>query len=106
VGSVGAARPQAALGRRLIIVVAAIDAATGVILSGPDVVSRGFVYVRESEELLREAREIARRAIESCAGKGAREWNAVKQQTRDDLSKFLYNKTKRSPMILPVLQEI
>ena len=90
----------------LIIVVASIDAKTGRILAGPDVVSRGFVYVREAEDLMREAREIARKSIEASTAKGVRDWSAVKQQTRDDLSKFLYGKTKRSPMILPVLQEI
>lgn len=92
----------------LIIAVAAIDAATGDILSGPDVVSRGFVYVRESEELLAGARQVCRQALASCAAstQGAREWSNLKQAVRDQLGGYLFNKTKRRPMILPVIQEI
>lgn len=92
----------------LIIAVAAIDSATGDILSGPDVVSRGFVYVRESEELLAGARQVCRQALASCAAstQGAREWSNLKQAVRDQLGGYLFNKTKRRPMILPIIQEI
>ena len=91
----------------LIIAVAAIDAKTGAVISGPDIVSRGFVYVRESEELLTSAKQVCRQALTSTAnGQGGREWSNLKQAVRDQLGGFLYTKTKRRPMILPIIQEI
>lgn len=90
----------------LIVVVMAMDASTGELLSGPDLVSRGFVYVRESEAMMNEARDIARSAIERCQQNGSRDWSTIKQKVRDDLSDFLYSRTKRRPMILPVIQEV
>lgn len=93
----------------LIIAVAAIDAKTGAIISGPDIVSRGFVYVRESEELLTGAKQVCKQALSTTATNpqsGGREWSNLKQAVRDQLGGFLYNKTKRRPMILPIIQEI
>lgn len=90
----------------LIIVVCTIDGGTGTILSGPDIVSRGFVYVRESEELMDTARKLAYQSVESCAEEGVREWSAIKIRIRDSLSKFLYERTRRSPMILPIITEV
>lgn len=90
----------------LIVVVAAIDIENGLLISGPDIVSRGFVYVRESEELMEKTRSVAKGAISRCFENGSNEWNEIKTQVRDDLSKFLYQKTKRKPMILPIIMDV
>lgn len=90
----------------LMIVVVAIDSKTGAVLAGPDIVSRGFVYVRESDELLAEAKQLCRQAVGTAGAGGEREWANIKQQVRDQLGTFLYNKTKRRPMILPIIQSI
>nr|WP_262394704.1 RNase J family beta-CASP ribonuclease [Youxingia wuxianensis] len=90
----------------LIVVVCTIDQATGEIVAGPDIISRGFVYVREAEVMMNEARDIARQTIEDCTRNNVREWGNIKQQVRDALSSYFYNRTKRSPMLLPVIQEI
>ncbi len=90
----------------LIVVVTTIEQATGQIAAGPDIISRGFVYVREAEDMLSEAREIVRQTIESCMQNNVREWGNIKTQVRDALSSYFYNRTKRSPMILPVIQEV
>lgn len=90
----------------LIIIVATIDSASGELLSGPDVVSRGFVYVRESEDLIEDARRIAYESILRCQYKHIREWNTIKNRIRDDVSRLMYEKTKRSPMILPIIMEV
>ena len=90
----------------LIVVVAAIDIDNGILISGPDIVSRGFVYVRESEELMEQSRTAARDAINYCFDNDTREWNEIKTRVRDELSKFLYQKTKRKPMILPIIMDV
>ncbi|MCQ2431388.1 MAG: ribonuclease J [Clostridia bacterium] len=90
----------------LIVVVATIDTDQRLLLSGPDVVSRGFVYVREAEELMDDIREIAAEAIEKCFNDDALDWNHIKSRVKDDLTKYLYAKTKRKPMILPVIMNI
>lgn len=90
----------------LIIVVATMDSSNGYIISGPDIVSRGFVYVKENEELMNSARDLACMVIDECYDKNYREWNTVKSKLRDELSRLMYEKTKRSPMILPILMEI
>ncbi len=90
----------------LIVVVATIDVANGMVVSGPDVVSRGFVYVRESEELLDEAREIARRVLEECCSRHTMDWTTMKTRVRDELSHMIFRKTKRSPMILPIIMDV
>lgn len=90
----------------IIIAVATIDRDSGEILAGPDVVSRGFVYVRESEELMEEAKKLLTETLQDCLDHNMREWNAIKGRMRDNLSDYIYLKTKRSPMILPIIMEI
>lgn len=90
----------------LIIAVATIDRSIGEILAGPDVVSRGFVYVRESEELMGEAKELLTQTLQECLNQNMHEWNAIKGRMKDNLSEFIFKKTKRSPMILPIIMEI
>ena len=90
----------------IIIVVAAIDTVSRTVVSGPDIVSRGFVFVRESEELIEEARNTAEMTINRCFDKNIREWGTIKSRVRDDVSKLMYERTKRSPMVLPILLEI
>ena len=87
----------------MIVVVATVDMISGEVVSGPDIVSRGFVYVRESEELIDGARRVICNALDSYQG---RDWPTIKQKVRDELSRYLYEKTKRSPMILPIIMEI
>ena len=90
----------------LIIVAATVRKSDGAIISGIDIVSRGFVYVRESEKLMDEARSIARKTLEEQCARNVREWGGMKPALRDALSSFIYQKTKRSPMILPIIMEI
>ena len=90
----------------LIVVVATIDSVSGEMVSGPDIVTRGFVYVREAEPLIDEIREAARRALEACCRNPHCDWATMKNRVRDDLSRMLFQKTKRSPMILPIITEI
>lgn len=90
----------------IIIIVATIDSASGEVVSGPDVVSRGFVYVRENEDLMNKARDLACHVIYDYYDTRAHDWNTVKQKLRDEVSHLMYEKTKRSPMILPILMEI
>lgn len=92
----------------LIIVVAALNRGSGEIISGPDIISRGFVYVRENEDLIDEAAKIARISIEKMlrSGKKANDWNSLKNGLKDDMRKFIYEKTKRNPVILPIFMEV
>ena len=90
----------------LIVVVATIDGTDGALVAGPDIVSRGFVYVRESEALMEQTRAAAREVLEECANAGITEWGIIKSRVKETLSKLLYEKTKRSPMILPVIMEV
>ncbi len=91
----------------LLVVVASVDMEDKVLLSGPDIVSRGFVYVRESDELMTEAREIAvNTLIAGINGKGKLDRVALKGKVRDEVSKFLYQKTKRKPMVLPIIMYV
>ncbi len=90
----------------IIVVVCAMSADGAGLLSGPDIVSRGFVYVRESEELMDEVRQIAADAIDECLDRGYYEWNQIKNTVKDDLSKFIYQRTKRRPMILPIIMDV
>ncbi len=87
----------------LIAVVMTIDGVSGDILAGPDIVTRGFVYVREAEELIIDAKRVVCNVLDSYQG---RDWSTIKQKVRDDLSRYLYERTKRSPMILPIIMEI
>ncbi len=89
----------------LIVVVASIDQAAGHVISGPDIVSRGFVYVRESEELIEEARDLTYRVLEECCSERS-DWSAMKTRVRDELSRMVFQRTKRSPMILPIIMDV
>ena len=90
----------------LIVVVCTIAAGTGEILSGPDVVSRGFVYVRESEPLMDEARKLVYNILESSAEGDIHDWSTLKTRIKEGLSRLLYERTRRSPMILPIIMEV
>ncbi|MGN0488356.1 MAG: ribonuclease J [Ruminococcus sp.] len=90
----------------LIIIVASLDVYDGHVISGPDIVSRGFVYVRESEELLDQVRELCLNILEDFAEKNIHEWGIIKNKIKDDVAKLIGQKTRRSPMILPILQEV
>ncbi len=89
----------------LIVVVATVAMREKMVLSGPDIVSRGFVYVREAEDMMDEARRIAEASINRCFSKNACDWAELKSALRDDLSRFFFKKTKRSPMILPIVMD-
>ncbi|KGP76263.1 ribonuclease J [Desulfosporosinus sp. Tol-M] len=90
----------------ILIVVMTISRSSGAIVSGPDVVTRGFVYVRESEAMLDEAKQKARQTMARCRENRVTEWAMLKNQIRDALSKQFYEKTRRRPMILPIIQEV
>jgi ribonuclease J len=91
----------------LVIVVATVDMHDRVLLSGPDVVSRGFVYVRENEPLMEEAKQVVQRSLEAGLRSGdVRDRMRLKTRVRDDLSRFLFQKTGRKPMILPVIMDV
>ena len=90
----------------IIIVTAAIDGSNGQVLSGPDLVSRGFVYVRESEELMEGARTQVEMALDRSLADNLHDWASVKARVREALSSYIYRRTKRSPMILPILLEV
>lgn len=89
----------------LIIVVIAIEKESNTVVSGPDIISRGFVYVRESEELMDEARQLLVLTLSNCSPHELREWNSLKTKLKDALFDYIYGKTKRSPMILPIIME-
>lgn len=90
----------------IVTVVAAIDINAGYLISGPDIVSRGFIYVKESEALVDEMKQVAYDAIDKCLDAGVKDANTFKTSLRDDLTKFLYSRTKRKPMILPILMDL
>ena len=90
----------------VIIVVMTLAKGTSHPLAGPDIVSRGFVYVRDSEELIREAHDRVAAVLERCEAGNIREWAVIKSQVRDTLSRYLYEKTRRRPMILPIIMEV
>ncbi|MGM9583400.1 MAG: ribonuclease J [Phascolarctobacterium sp.] len=90
----------------IMIVVVTIDKENCHVVSGPDIVSRGFVYVREAEGLMDEARDKVQLALEKCEENGISEWSAIKSTVRDSLGRFLYERTRRRPMILPIIMEI
>ena len=89
----------------LIIIVIGIEKSTNELVAGPDIISRGFVYVRESEELMVEAKGLLSDVLANCSASELREWNSLKGKLRDALSDYIYQKTKRSPMILPIIME-
>ena len=90
----------------LVVVVATVDMDGRQIISGPDIVSRGFVYVKESEELMRSARGIVEASLQKALEKGHTDRMHIKGVIKDDLAKFIYKETKRKPMILPVLMDL
>lgn len=90
----------------VIIVVITMDKVRGCVVAGPDIVSRGFVYVRESGQLMVEAKQKVRQALANCEANQVTEWAAIKASVRDTLGKFVYEKTHRSPMILPIIMEV
>ena len=90
----------------LIIIVASLDVYDGHVISGPDIVSRGFVYVRENEGLIDEVKKLALDILEDCAEKNIHEWGIIKNRIKDEISKLIAQKTRRAPMILPILQEV
>ncbi len=90
----------------LIVVVVTIDSEDGHVVSGPDIVSRGFVYVREAEPLMDNIKARVEDILDDCYNENIREWGVMKTKIKDELSKLLYDKTRRSPMILPVIMEI
>ena len=90
----------------IIIITAAVDGRSGTVLSGPELVSRGFVYVRESEELMEGARAQVEMALDRALSEDRRDWNGVKNQVREALSSYIYRRTKRSPMIVPIIMEV
>ncbi len=90
----------------LIIISAVIEKETGLLISGPDIVSRGFVYVRDSEQLIAEAKLVAQIAIDECVYEGRIDWGTIRNRIRDDISHLLYERTKRSPMVLPIVTAV
>ena len=90
----------------ILIVVLSLEGTTGELLAGPDIVSRGFVYVKESDELMEEAHRVIEKAVYSCLDKNITDWGKIKGTIKDTLSEFVWKKTKRRPMILPIIMEI
>ena len=90
----------------MVVVVVSMSGEDGALVSGPDIITRGFVYVKESEGLMDELRQVALDAILDVDTRYATDWSAIKQSIKADLSNYLYKKTKRSPMILPVIMEV
>ncbi len=90
----------------LIVVVCAINDATGEVLAGPDLVSRGFVYVRDNEDLMADATVVVRNSLEKCKLNGFRDWATIKGRIRDELGDFISSRTRRKPVILPIIQEV
>jgi len=90
----------------ILIVVTTIDKQSGTVVAGPDIISRGFVYMRESEKLIDEAREEVKRILKECEAEGITEWNLIKGNVKDGLTQMLYQRTKRRPMIMPIIMEV
>lgn len=90
----------------LIIIVLTLEKGSNMVLAGPDIVSRGFVYVREAENLMDECREVVNEALDHMVDRGITDWSRIKTEIRDTLNDFLWKKTKRNPMILPIIMEV
>ena len=90
----------------ILVVVVTLSKQNGTILSGPDIISRGFVYVRESEELLDEANRIVTQTLQKCMEENVNEWSSLKNNVKDALGRYLYEQTRRRPMILPIIMEV
>ncbi len=90
----------------LIIVALTLEKGSGLVMAGPDIVSRGFVYVRESESLIEDCRVVVEETIAECQSRSVTDWNKLKNAIRDSLGEFLWKRTKRSPMVLPIISEV
>ena len=90
----------------LIVIVLTMDSGTGEVLAGPDVISRGFVYVRESENLMDDVKAVVRKEIKKCEENGVRDWSTIKSTVRENLREYVFSKTKRNPMIIPIIMEV
>ena len=90
----------------LIVIVLTMDSSTGEVVAGPDVISRGFVYVRESENLMDDVKNVVRHEISKCEQKNIRDWSTIKSTVRENLRDYIFSKTKRNPMIIPIIMEI
>ena len=90
----------------LIIIVLTMDSSTGEVVAGPDVISRGFVYVRESENLMDDVKSVVRHEIKKCEERGITDWATIKSATRENLRDYIFMKTKRNPMIIPIIMEV
>ena len=90
----------------IIIIVVTMEKGTGTVMAGPDIVSRGFVYVRESEELMDEVKARVEDALMRCEEEGITEWSQLKYAMREALGKFIFERTRRRPMILPIIMEV
>ena len=90
----------------LIVIVLTMDSSTGEVVAGPDVISRGFVYVRESENLMDDVKSVVRHEIKKCEEKGIRDWSTIKSTVRENLRDYIFSKTKRNPMIIPIIMEV
>jgi len=106
VGSVVLSDQQKLSQEGLLVVVVTIKRGTGEILAGPDIVSRGFVYVRESSDLMDEAQKVVVKTLDTCKAKNVQGWSKIKNQIRDDLREYLWRQMKRNPMILPIVMEV
>ena len=83
-----------------------MDSSTGEVVSGPDVISRGFVYVKESENLMEDVKRVVKEEIRKCENKHIKDWLTIKSALKDNLRDYVYQKTKRNPMILPIIMEV
>ena len=90
----------------LIVVVVSIDQASGTVVAGPDIISRGFVYVRESEDLMEEMRIVAVETVDNCLDKHSVDWATLKSRLKNEIGSFIFTKTKRKPMILPIIMDV
>ena len=90
----------------LIVVVLTMSSSTGEVVAGPDVISRGFVYVRESENLMDDVKSVVRHEIKKCEERGVRDWATIKSAVRENLRDYIFMKTKRNPMIIPIIMEV
>ncbi len=90
----------------LIVIVLTMDSSTGEVVAGPDVISRGFVYVRESENLMDDVKSVVRHEIKKCEERGITDWTTIKSTTRENLRDYIFMKTKRNPMIIPIIMEV
>ncbi len=109
VGDVGSVvlRDRRHLGQDgMVVVVAGLSGVDGSVVSGPDIISRGFVYVKESEDLMEQLRDVVSKTLDDCYDEGIMDWNTIKTNIKSDLSAYLFKKTKRNPMILPVIMEV